>query len=173
MVEAKTAELVAGAQAEIAAVAELGGMVPAVESGYLKAQLVASHAARRARIESGEEKVVGVNCFQATEPSPLTANADTAVHHVDPAYERAVLADLAQWRGRRDETDGAGRPRAAAGRGGAAGRQPDGRDPGLRPGGCYDRRVVLRAAGGVRRIPRPYRCRQRPGDVRRARPAHC
>ena len=72
VVEAKTAELMAGAEAEMAAVAELGGMVPAVESGYLKAQLVASHAARRARIESGEEKVVGVNCFQATEPSPLT-----------------------------------------------------------------------------------------------------
>ena len=105
VVEAKTADLVADAQAEMAAVAEIGGMVPAVESGYLKAQLVASHAARRARIESGEEKVVGVNCFQTTEPSPLTASADPAVHHVDPAYERAVLADLAQWRGRRDETD--------------------------------------------------------------------
>ena len=103
VVEAKTAELVAGAEAEMAAVAELGGMVPAVESGYLKAQLVASHAARRARIESGEEKVVGVNSFQATEPSPLTVNADTAVFHVDPAYERAVLADLAEWRRRRDE----------------------------------------------------------------------
>ena len=103
VVEARTAELMAGAQAEIAAVAGLGGMVPAVESGYLKAQLVASHAARRARIESGEDKVVGVNCYQATEPSPLTADADTAVHHVDPAYERAVLADLADWRQRRDQ----------------------------------------------------------------------
>jgi (2R)-ethylmalonyl-CoA mutase len=100
---AKTAELMAGAQAEIAAVAEMGGMVAAVESGYLKAQLVASHAARRGRIESGEEKVVGVNCFQATEPSPLTTNADSAVHHVDPAYERAVLAGLAEWRRRRNE----------------------------------------------------------------------
>ncbi len=105
VVEAKTAELIAGAQAEMAAVAEMGGMVPAVESGYLKAQLVAAHAVRRARIESGEEKVVGVNCFQATEPSPLTMNADTAIHHVDPAYERAVLADLAEWRGRRDEVE--------------------------------------------------------------------
>jgi (2R)-ethylmalonyl-CoA mutase len=105
VVEAKTAELVAGAEAEIAAVAEMGGMVPAVESGYLKAQLVASHAARRERIESGEEKAVGVNCFQATEPSPLTANTDTAVHHVDPADEGAVLADLAEWRRRRDQEE--------------------------------------------------------------------
>ncbi len=105
VVDAKTEELIAGAEAEMAEVAELGGMVPAVESGYLKARLVASHAARRARIESGEDKVVGVNCFQATEPSPLTADADTAVHHVDPAYERAVLADLAEWRQRRDQEE--------------------------------------------------------------------
>src|SRR6516165_1296478 len=103
VVAARTAELVAGAEAEMAEIASLGGMVPAVESGYLKARLVASHAARRARIESGELKMVGVNCFEATEPSPLTANADTAVHHVDPAYERAVLADLDRWRRRRDE----------------------------------------------------------------------
>ena len=165
VVEAKTAELIAGAEAEIAAVAEMGGMVPAVESGYLKAQLVASHAARRARIESGEEKVVGVNCFQATEPSPLTMNADTAVHHVDPAYERAVLADLAEWRGRRDETEVKAALGPAAGRGGAPGRQPDERHPGLRPGGGHHRRVVLRAAGGIRRVPRPHRCRRRPGVV--------
>jgi ethylmalonyl-CoA mutase len=102
-VAAKTAELAAGAEAEMAKIAGLGGMVPAVESGYLKARLVASHAARRARIESGELKIVGVNCFQATEPSPLTANAEDAVHRVDPAYERAVLADLDRWRRRRDE----------------------------------------------------------------------
>ena len=104
VVEAKTAELVAGAEAEIATVQAMGGVIPAVESGYLKAQLVASHAARRARMESGEDKVIGVNCFQATEPSPLTADTATAIHHVDPAYEQAVLADLRAWRARRDET---------------------------------------------------------------------
>src|SRR5690348_6419795 len=103
VVEAKTAELMAGAEAQMAEVAELGGMVPAVESGYLKARLVAAHAARRARIESGQDQVVGVNCFQATEPSPLTAEADTAVHNVDPAYELAVLADLAEWCQHRDQ----------------------------------------------------------------------
>src|SRR5690349_3331820 len=105
VVAAKTAELVAGAEAEMAEVAELGGMVPAVESGYLKARLVAAHAARRARIESGEDRVVGVNCFQATEPSPLTAGTDAAVHHVDPANEAAVRADLAEWCQRRDRAE--------------------------------------------------------------------
>jgi ethylmalonyl-CoA mutase len=102
VVQAKTDELLAGAEAEMASVAELGGVIPAVESGYLKAQLVASHAARRARLESGADQVVGVNCFQATEPSPLTADTDAAVHQVDPAYEQAVRADLARWRQRRD-----------------------------------------------------------------------
>ena len=102
VVQAKTAELLAGAEAEIARVTDMGGVIPAVESGYLKAQLVASHAARRARIESGQDKVVGVNCFQSTEPSPLTADTDTVVHRVDPASEQAVLADLALWRERRD-----------------------------------------------------------------------
>jgi len=115
VVEAKTAELAAGAEADMAEIAELGGMVPAVESGYLKARLVAAHAARRARIESGQDQVVGVNCFQATEPSPLTADADTAVHTVDPASELAVLADLAEWRQHRDQAA----VRAALGRLGA------------------------------------------------------
>jgi ethylmalonyl-CoA mutase len=121
VVEAKTLELMAGAEAEMAKVAELGGMVPAVESGYLKAQLVASHAARRARIESGDLPVVGVNCFQATEPSPLTGDTDAAVYHVDPAYEDAVRADLARWRERRDEAQVA----AALGRLQADAARPD------------------------------------------------
>ena len=102
VVEATTAELLAGAEAEIARVLEMGGAIPAVESGYLKAQLVASHAARRARIESGADKIVGVNCFETTEPSPLTADLDAAVQHVDPASEQAVLADLGEWRKQRD-----------------------------------------------------------------------
>ena len=46
--------------------------------------------------------MVGVNCFQATEPSPLTAGTGTVVHQVDPAYEQEVLAGLAAWRARRD-----------------------------------------------------------------------
>ena len=99
-------ELIAGAEAEMAEVAEMGGMVPAVESGYLKAQLVASHAARRARLESGEDQVVGVNCFQATEPSPLTADTDAAVQHVDPA-------DEARGAGRSGRVVRAARPRRA------------------------------------------------------------
>src|SRR5512142_1550079 len=102
-VEAKTAELAAGAQAELAEVEAQGGMVPAVESGFLKGRLVAAHAARRARIESGEDQVVGVNCFQATEPSPLLAGGGAVVQQVDPVSEQEVLAGLAWWRNCRDD----------------------------------------------------------------------
>ena len=103
VVAAKTAELLLGAEEEIARVLAMGGVIPAVESGYLKSQLVASHAARHARIESGADKVVGVNCFTTGEPSPLTADLDAAVLQVDPAAEREILASLGQWRKQRDE----------------------------------------------------------------------
>jgi ethylmalonyl-CoA mutase len=106
VVEAKTAELAAGAQAELAEVEAQGGMVPAVESGFLKGRLVAAHAARRARVESGADPVVGVNCFQATEPSPLLSpsldGGDAVVQQVDPVSEQEVLAGLAWWRNCRD-----------------------------------------------------------------------
>ena len=160
MVAAKTAELVAGAQAELAEVEAHGGMVAAVESGYIKARLVAAHAARRARMESGEDPVVGVNCFQATEPSPLlSADTDAAIQRVDPASEQEVRAGLADGAAAR-RGRGAGRARPAQGRRRPPRRQPDGRHPGLRPGRRHHRRVVLRAARGVRRVPRPYRPRR-------------
>jgi (2R)-ethylmalonyl-CoA mutase len=51
-------------------VQDLGGAVAAVESGYLKGALVASHAERRRRVESGEDVVVGVNRFTTTAAEP-------------------------------------------------------------------------------------------------------
>jgi (2R)-ethylmalonyl-CoA mutase len=103
VVEAKVGALVEQATAEMARIEEMGGAMAAVESGYLKSELVASHAARRARIESGEEKVVGVNIHRATEPSPLTADLDTAITTVDPGTEARVVAALEDWRRERDE----------------------------------------------------------------------
>ena len=91
VVQAKVADLVDRARAEIDRVQQLGGAVAAVESGYMKGQLVAAHAARRARIESGDEIVVGVNAFTSTEPSPLTADLATAVESLDPAVISETL----------------------------------------------------------------------------------
>ncbi|MGI5366354.1 protein meaA [Streptomyces sp. A244] len=98
VIEAKVERLVEEAFAEIERIQEMGGAMAAVESGYLKSQLVASHAERRGRIESGQEKIIGVNIFEGTEPNPLTADLDTAIQTVDPAVEARVIAGLQQWR---------------------------------------------------------------------------
>ena len=92
-----------GARTELDRVAELGGVVAAVESGYLKSALVASLAQRRARLESGQDVVVGVNRFTETEPSPLTAAGAGSIEQVDPAVEAAAVDAVREWRAGRDE----------------------------------------------------------------------
>ena len=156
VVEAKVAELVAGAQAEIDRVLEMGGAVAAVESGYMKRQLVASLAQRRRRIESGEDVVVGVNRFESTEPSPLQAERAAAIETVDPAVEAAAVAAIAGVEGRARR---GGRRRGArrAARRREDRRQPHGGLDRLREGGRHDRRVGGGAARGVRRVPRAHR----------------
>ncbi|MET1133301.1 MAG: protein meaA [Aeromicrobium sp.] len=103
VVEAKVEELVEGAKAEMDRVQAMGGAVAAVVSGYMKQELVTSHAERRARIESGEMKVVGLNSFVETEPSPLTADLDAAIMVADPQAEANAIADVQQWRSQRDQ----------------------------------------------------------------------
>jgi (2R)-ethylmalonyl-CoA mutase len=104
VVEARVAGICADARAEMDRVQAMGGAVAAVENGYMKQQLVAAHAERRRRIESGEDKVVGVNCFTETEPSPLTAEPGTAVQAVDSAAERRAAEAVQAWRSGRDES---------------------------------------------------------------------
>ena len=105
VVEAKVRELVQGAKAEIDRVQAMGGAIAAVESGYMKQELVSSHALRRARIESGEEVIVGVNKFESTEPSPLTADLDAAIQTADPQAEAAAIASVEAWKAQRDEAE--------------------------------------------------------------------
>jgi (2R)-ethylmalonyl-CoA mutase len=85
----------------MARVAELGGAVEAV--GYMKSALVESHRERWRRIESGEMTVVGMNRFQSTEPSPLTADADGGIMVVDPEVEAERRQAVEQWRAERDQ----------------------------------------------------------------------
>ncbi len=105
VIAAKVAELVEGARAEIDRVQAMGGAIAAVESGYMKQALVSAHAARRGRIESGEEKIVGVNLYETTEPSPLTADLDGAIMAADPLAEQSALTSVEEWKAARDETE--------------------------------------------------------------------
>ena len=100
VVEGIVNRLHADAQAELQRVLDLGGAVNAVE--YMKQQLVTSHATRRARIESGDAIVVGVNAFQSSEPNPLLGDLDAAVQAIDPEVEAQAIADLQMWRSARD-----------------------------------------------------------------------
>ena len=101
VMEGLVGELLAGARAELERVAEHGGAVEAVP--YMKAALVESHRARIARIESGEQVLVGVNRFHETEPSPLTADAEGGIMVVDPETEAGQVAALEAWRAARDD----------------------------------------------------------------------
>jgi (2R)-ethylmalonyl-CoA mutase len=93
-------ELIEGARAEMAVVAERGGAVEAVP--YMKTQLVESHRERVRRIEAGELKVVGQNVYTEHEPSPLQEGEDGGIMRVDPAVERSAIEAIGAWRDGRD-----------------------------------------------------------------------
>jgi (2R)-ethylmalonyl-CoA mutase len=98
VIEAKTDELIEGAQAELDEVLELGGAFNAIEE--LKGRLVKSHTARMRLIESGELKVIGVNSFTETAESPL--GGEENILKVDPGVQQEMIADVQAWRSNRD-----------------------------------------------------------------------
>jgi (2R)-ethylmalonyl-CoA mutase len=104
VVEARTAELVAAARDELDRVLELGGVVAAVESAYMKQRLVESHTARTQAIESGEQVVVGVNRYSEAEPSPLLAGGQSFLE-VDASAEREQIERLQAFRARRSQAE--------------------------------------------------------------------
>jgi (2R)-ethylmalonyl-CoA mutase len=95
------AELSEGAKEEMEVVAGHGGAIKAVP--YMKSRLVESHRERVARIESGEQKVIGQNSFKESAESPLTAGADGGIMTPDPEVERELIAALERWRENRDQ----------------------------------------------------------------------
>jgi (2R)-ethylmalonyl-CoA mutase len=103
VIEAKVAELAEAARAELGHIEAMGGAVAAIEQGYMKRRLVESNARRVAEIEGGERKVVGVNAFTESAPSPLTQAADGGFLTVDPETERRQVERVAAWRGERDQ----------------------------------------------------------------------
>ncbi|MFP3906368.1 MAG: protein meaA [Acidimicrobiales bacterium] len=98
VIEAKTAELHEAAKAELDDILEMGGAFEAIDE--LKGRLVASHADRVHRIESGDLPIVGVNCFTETEPSPL--GGEESILRVDPDVQAKTIAEVVEWRSTRD-----------------------------------------------------------------------
>jgi (2R)-ethylmalonyl-CoA mutase len=89
------------AKEELKRIEEMGGAVKAVESGYMKQQLVESNTARLEAIERGEQIVVGVNRYIESEPSPLTGGVES-IMTVSEDAERGQIEKLKAWRAQRD-----------------------------------------------------------------------
>jgi (2R)-ethylmalonyl-CoA mutase len=100
-IERKVDQLKREAKEELKRIDEMGGAVAAVESGYMKQQLVESNTARLEAIERGEQIVVGVNKYLESEPSPLTVGIDS-IMTVSKDAERDQLERLTAWRAARD-----------------------------------------------------------------------
>jgi (2R)-ethylmalonyl-CoA mutase len=96
-IAAKVAELKREAKEELRRIEEMGGAVRAVDTGYLKRQLVESNSQRLGAIERGEQSVVGVNRFPETEDSPL-ATGDGAILTVPDHVEAEQIVHLKTWR---------------------------------------------------------------------------
>ncbi|QEC46527.1 methylmalonyl-CoA mutase [Baekduia soli] len=115
-VEALTDEMEARIVAIMDDVADHGGMVRGVEEGYVQ-RLIADEAyAVQHALESGERKVVGLNCFQTDEPTP-----EPEGYEMDEDNRRRQLDRLAEVRRTRD----AGAVTAALDELGRAARVPD------------------------------------------------
>jgi len=91
------------AREELNRIEEMGGAVAAVDTGYMKQQLVESNTARLEAIERGEQIVVGVNKFLESEPSPLAGVADSILTVSEDA-ECGQIERLKAWRTSRDDT---------------------------------------------------------------------
>ncbi|BDW90497.1 protein meaA [Thalassospira tepidiphila] len=103
-IERKVGALKEGARAELAKIDEMGGAIAAVDRGYMKQELVRSNALRLADIESGLTKVIGVNAFTETEPSPLTSG-EKSILTVDDMAEQDQIEKLKAWRSERDQAE--------------------------------------------------------------------
>ncbi|MBC8792863.1 MAG: methylmalonyl-CoA mutase [Tagaea sp. CACIAM 22H2] len=97
-VESLTASIAAHARALIGEVEALGGMTKAVESGMPKLKIEESAALRQARIDRGEETIVGVNKYKVENPEKVD------ILDIDnTAVREAQVKRLKDVRAKRDE----------------------------------------------------------------------
>ncbi len=96
-VESLTDEIESRAKEYLEKIDAIGGALAAVESGYMQREIQESAYRTQKQIESGETIVVGVNAFQADEPTPPERLK------VDPSIEQSQRARLKEFRAKRDK----------------------------------------------------------------------
>ena len=102
VINEKVKKLKKSAYNELKKIDELGGLVEAIEKGYMKSKLVESQTQRQKSIENGIQKVVGVNCFSGGEKSPLTNENDGGFMKVDENSEKKQIVNVQNWKKNRD-----------------------------------------------------------------------
>ncbi|MGB3811209.1 MAG: protein meaA [Parvibaculum sp.] len=101
VMDAKVEALKAEAREELKRIEDMGGAISAIESAYMKEQLVSSNTARLQAIETGEQSVIGVNKYVETAPSPLTTG-EGSIMVAEDGVEEGQIARLVAWRAARD-----------------------------------------------------------------------
>ena len=95
-IEKLTNEIESGAEEYIAKIDAMGGMLRAVEAGFVQQEIQKAAYEYQQAVDSGEQVVVGVNRFQTEEERPIPTL------QIDPAVEAAQVARLNGLRARRD-----------------------------------------------------------------------
>ncbi len=103
VVKDKVASLKEQSLREMEALEKKGGALEAID--YMKKALVYSHAERIRAIESGEIKIVGVNCFTEAETSPLMESIDESIQKVDHVIVKEQIQRLRAFRRKRNKND--------------------------------------------------------------------
>jgi methylmalonyl-CoA mutase N-terminal domain/subunit len=80
-------------------IAELGGVIPAIEQGYMQREIQRRAYEQQRAVESGERVVVGVNAYQVDEDAPVE------IAKVDPELERAQVERVRALRQRRNQAE--------------------------------------------------------------------
>jgi len=95
-IESLTDTLAERIWAELGKIEEMGGAVRCIETGYFADALAEGAYQQQLAVESGERRVVGVNCYREADEASVRAL------HIDPAGEFAQVARLAELRSMRD-----------------------------------------------------------------------
>jgi len=95
-IEKLTDGIEAAAQDYISKIDAMGGVLRAIETGYVQQEIQKSAYEYQQAVDTGEQVVVGVNRFQVDEERPIPTM------QVDPEIERNQVARLDALRARRD-----------------------------------------------------------------------
>jgi methylmalonyl-CoA mutase N-terminal domain/subunit len=87
------------ARAYLDKIEELGGVIPAIEQGYMQREIQRRAYEQQRAVESGERVVVGVNAYQVEEEAPVE------IAKIDPELERTQVERVRALRQRRNQAE--------------------------------------------------------------------